>query len=348
MTPRVSSACLVALCAASSACTGAPAPSIRDEPRAAAPPRAPEVDEALLKWLELQAVHGDAFGRRVLYTWTTPAQVEEAARTGTLLLKKDGDGKRSIFDETIGTNKGLPTAQIAALAPFERRRFAWANPWATSLGFGAERYGDALVRVVLKKSAIIGRLSPEGGSEVDLIGAQIGEYDLIRQPERLAAVYHVGSTDPTKPETAFREYVLLNESQIEEWSVATPTIRERLELDAAMLHRLARVLAGARRLESSVWAKAVTEGPWLLGARSDDAGRRYEAGLAFLTDRYRPLPDAVEAVARNLARLVPRGPPIVRAPNAAFPYALLGATAAPGAQRPCIHLGSQCVPIGGK
>ncbi len=112
--------------------------------------------------------------------------------------------------------------------------------------------------------------------------------------------------------------------------------------------RRTRVLADARRLETPrSGPTAVTEGPWLLGARSDDAARRYEAGLAFVTDPYRPLPEAVEAIAQNLTRLVPRGPAIVRAPTAQFPDDKL-VPATPGAARPCVRLGSQCVPIGFK
>jgi hypothetical protein len=343
---RVSTtALLAAFCAAQAGCGGSAEAPSRPGGVIPATPAPPDQDATLVKWLDLQTVHGDATGRRVLYTWTNAVQVEEAARTGTLLFKKDGDGKQSIFDASVAAQAWGVVAQLVALEPFALRRFAWVNPWATSRGFGAERYGDRLVRVVLKKGAVIGRLTPDGGSTVDVDGEVVPDYELIKHPERLAAVYHVGFTDPNKPETAFREFVLVNESQIEEWSVATPAIRERLELDAAMLHRAARALGGVRIRDASIWAREVGEGPWRTGARSDDAQRRFEASLAFVSDPYRPLPPAVELIAKGLEALPPQGEPIVRAPAARFPLDKLVPKAA-GARPPCIRQGSQCIPIG--
>jgi hypothetical protein len=340
-------ALFAAWCAASSACAGqAPPPARPKGVTAAARVATPEAERALIKWLDLQAVHGDAAGRRVLYTWTHAAQVDEATRSGKLLLKKDGEnGKQSIFDASLAAQPYAVIAQLLALEPFERRRFAWVNPWATSRGFGAESDGDRLIRVVLKKGAVIGRFTPEGGPEVDVDGETISDFELIKHPERLAAVYHVGFTDPTKPETVFREYVLVNESQIEEWSVATPAIRERLELDATMLHLAARSLAGVRIRDGATWAHDLGEGVWRIGARSDDAQRRYEAALAFASAAYQPLPQVVEAIAKGLEALPPQGAPIVHVPDARFPLDRL-IPATPGAQRPCVRQGSMCIPIG--
>jgi hypothetical protein len=94
----------------------------------------PRVDAtaALTKWLDLQDVRADSAGRRVLYTWTSAAQVEEAARSGTLLLKRDGEnGKQSGFAADVAAKINSPTSVLMTLDVFQKRRFAWPNPWAT-------------------------------------------------------------------------------------------------------------------------------------------------------------------------------------------------------------------------
>ncbi len=205
--------------------------------------RAPDVIEELAA----RGVYHDDFARAELYTWTTAEQVTALRRDRRLLVAEGGAGMGPspyLRGLTAVAERGGAGRELAALLlehpALRRRRYAWTSPFATMMGLGPVRYGDALIRVVLAPRALLLRFRP-GDAEpfvaVDLRGAAVPIAELLADPGRLGAVYHV--RDGPRDELPFREYVLCNEAMVLAWSVATPEIQAQVDADIDLLTRLA-------------------------------------------------------------------------------------------------------------
>jgi hypothetical protein len=200
---------------------------------------APEAGPSLEARLRRYAVTDDDFARRVLYTWTQPAQIDRLRKTPTLLTATAYEGfgpSRFVLDlEDRIREKKDPDAQAILMHPrLARRRYAWVAPFATRISLSKHPYGDALIKVVLKDTAHLAHFDPEAGAMrfVDINGKPVEKLD----PSRLAAVYHVRKQKTaTEP---FREYVLCNEEQIASWSWGTDDIRAELDEEKALLRQL--------------------------------------------------------------------------------------------------------------
>jgi hypothetical protein len=285
----------------------APAPAT-----APAPPTTGEL-------LAARAVHHDAYARSVLYTWTTPPQVAALREHRRLLVaeSKDGFGRSVYLRGLARLAAEQPIAGLLLEHPgLARRRYAWPNPYATTMGLGPIRYGDCLIKVELAATAVIVRFRPADAAPfaaVDLQGRDVPIAALVADPSRIAAVYHVrdGPTD----ELAFREYVLVNEAQVAGWSVATPEVRAQVDADVALIEALKAELAwlpaaAVRAPAAPAWAAALP-GMTLLD--------RWHASLAFDNLRYRPGRADLAAIAAALRSYDPAGEPLVHRPGAVFP-----------------------------
>ncbi|MBZ5712504.1 hypothetical protein [Nannocystis pusilla] len=275
------------------------------------------------------AVHHDDFARSVLYTWTTREQID-ALRASHRLLVADGDvGERSPYlralDVLVGA--GHPLAAVLRDHPrHRRRRYAWTSPLATTLGLGARRYGDALVRIDLAPDALIVAVRPRAAEPfvlVDMSGRPVDLSVAVADPGRIGAVYHVrdGPDDPV----AFREYIVCNESKIAEWSVATPAIRARVDADIDLLESLRRGDLAHLPAEA---VRAPAAASWASAAPRPTPLDRWHAILAFDNERYRPTPSNLAAVAEALRGYDPAGAPLVHRPAVAFPADQLASHAA--------------------
>ena len=296
----------------------APQPAVGQRaPSAVAPTAAPpavDPDAELRKTLAEGAVHDGSFARRVLYTWTTLAQVGELYSKRVLLTRtRSSDGKRSLFDRRL-ERAGTEVAKLLLKPELSLRRFAWTNAWATRLGFEGESYGNRLIRVSLHADAIIGRLSAAGDLDfVDLRGNPVAERTVLDQPHRLAAVYHVWDGNPHSfggPRVALREYVLINESMIETWELETPLVEHEHK---ASEHVARQILESTGRGPwatrpaaaglPKTWTRTT---PLSADAPIEDL---YEANLAFAGDGYRPTRGTLAALTGALAdRKTSRGP----------------------------------------
>mgnify|MGYP006969383408 CR=1 FL=1 len=152
--------CTVALAGCDSSASSEPPPvaTIEPEPKQTSQPLpGPEIDpdpRALMMRLAPHAVSDDNFVRRVLYTWTTAEQAKEVRQDKQLLRRSnDAEGKIAWFDAQI-RKRSDRMSKLLQTPPFDKRRFAWTRPWATSMG----GYGDVLVRMELKPDAVIGNL----------------------------------------------------------------------------------------------------------------------------------------------------------------------------------------------
>lgn len=304
------------------------APTQREEVRAPAVEADAVADAAgaLRERLAARAVYHDDFARVVLYTWTTAAQIE-ALRASRRLLVAEAKAGVGPSAYVLGLTRVVRTRgaghELAALllehAGLRRRRYAWTSPFATTMGLGPVRYGDALVRVELDARAVIVGFRPGAGepfTAVDVHGQAVALAELVAEPERIAAVYHV--RDGPREAVAFREYVLCNEARISAWSIATPEIRAQVDADVALIDAL--------RASALAWlpAAAVDQPAALAWPTARAHGLlldAWQASLAFANQRYRPTADNFAAIAAAMRGYDGRGAPLVHHPQAAFPAA---------------------------
>ncbi len=287
-------------------------------------PRPSEPEDAagaLRQWLALQVVYAEEPARRVFYTWTTEAQIAELRRSRVLLTRSEAPDRPSLFQQEVQKVTYTTLARLLVEPGFARRRFAWTNPWATVRGWNNESYGNRLVRVSLKENAVIARFV-DGAHRgfVGLDGAVVFDQELFKNPDRLAAVFHVhGAHDGV--EAPFREFVLCNEAAIEEWEVDTPEIAARARLDATMLVRLRDAMARGGFDEAAgdqrSWRRVVADTLWNAAVPRPSLEQLYAANLAFLNDRYVPDRGRIDEIVRALSAL-PAGVPLRHRPGVTF------------------------------
>jgi hypothetical protein len=205
--------------------------------------------------LASQAVFNQAPMQRVLYSWTTPEQVEELRRDRQLFVRSEQAGAGRGFAFTaiaqIAAFSDQTSQQLARLLAgdlFAKIRYAWPNPWATRMGWPGEDYGNQLLRVVLKESAWTVLVQQNALTVRDMSGNVVPLSTAIAMPERIGAIFFVkdatfggaGCTGGTFQSNAggatYREFILGNEAMVEEWSLATPEILQRLSDDIAALN----------------------------------------------------------------------------------------------------------------
>jgi hypothetical protein len=251
------------------------------------------------------SVTDDDFYRSPLYTWTTPAVVGAVRLTHTLLVATTTSGgfvspfNRAIAVFAVTARPGADIAKILRDDPrLSRRRYAWPAPYATVLGVGPRAYGNALIRIDLRDDAWIGRFAPgepDPFTFVDAAGHRIANADVVADPDRIAAIFHVRS-DAAVP---YREYVVCNPAMIDKWSVATPEIRAELDAERSLVSELGAITV------ANAEAPAVTD--WSTKATALTTLARWHATLAFDNERYRPLPAALAHLAKTLANYDPAG-----------------------------------------
>lgn len=218
---------------------------------------APSVDPGAAKLLAAAAVDDDTFARRVLYTWTTPAQIDELGKETSFLGRfltrmESGAYGRSMFDVELDMllmkDKSDPLAKAlrGGKKGLSYRRFAWTTPWPTIVPLGTQSYGDQLLRVELRADAILARFESNASPRWRFVGTDghdIPQAEALAHLERLGAILHVAvpaAADAGTGERAYREYVLCNESMIESFSYASPEALAELSASADLMVSLAK------------------------------------------------------------------------------------------------------------
>lgn len=274
--------------------------------------------------LAAHAVYHDDFVRPVLYSWTTAEQAA-ALRASLRLLVADArtGGRPSPFNQSLAelAARGGPGREVAELLlshpGLKRRRYAWSSPFATTLGLGPRRYGDALIRIELAPHALLGVFRPAAAEPfafVDLRGAPVSVAAALAEPARIAGFYHVRDA-PGDP-VAFREYVICNESALASWSIATPEIAAELDAEVALLEDLRTGPFGHLPIEAAL---APAKTAWQGAAASPTAVDLWRASLAFDVAHYRPGAANLAAIAAALRQHDARGGPLTHRPDAPFP-----------------------------
>ena len=319
----------VATLALAAACshreTAKPLTSDEIDPTDAAKDAGPTRAELAARLARLTVTHDD-FARQVLYTWTTPDQIADLRKSGVLLVK-DGSTKPSGYEiqlDAIWRGKG-PGSDLAALLRSHpglvKQRYAWTAPFATRRSLNPadtsdHGYGDALVRIVLRDDAYVGMfdpLLPDPWKWVDLKNRPVPTWEVVAHPERIGAVYHVERAGASP--VSYREYVLCNETMIDEWSVATKEIRDEVEEETTLVEALATL--GVDAPQSASLETLSTSWPAVHSLQSLEED--WSAAIAFGNEHYVPTKKNLEELARRMHLWDPTPPELVMHPKAIFP-----------------------------
>jgi len=290
---------------------------------------AAEARAHLFELLRKHAVTHDDFARKTLYSWTTEEQVKALNENGVLLVAdaNTGDGPSGFNREldalaTAKTNGSEIATLLLGHPGLVKRRYAWPSPFATRMGLSTKTYGSFLLRVDLKDDAIVARFDrslPDPWLFTDLKGHTIDKQKIIDDPSKLAAIYHVH----TDKEISFREYVIVNESMIEEWSFGTETIQKEVDSEIAMLAEL-------KSAHLKRETKGATAAHWkTLDAKDTNVLASWDACVAFDNDKYDPEDDDVDAMTDALGHCgapTPTAPKIVKKPTLKFPTGVASVT----------------------
>ena len=244
----------------------------------------------------------DRFARRELFSWTSGSTAARLAAEGPPLLRVPIHRRApdvSFYDVHLRATEDLALRTLLTAAPFDKTRYAWPNPWGAALGVEDERYGDRLIRVLLRADAVVARFLPrEGaGAAIDgpewafqaVDGSAVSRDDVLAHPARLAAILHVRSAWAGKTFVGYREYVLVQEAAIERFELGTPAVRAALSNGAALIEQLRRSAAVPRtRSNDALFLESVVAVGWPHGeAASPEAA--WFLTLPFPRSRFRDL-----------------------------------------------------------
>jgi len=246
---------------------------------------APTVEDRL----DALAVTDDDFYRSVLYTWTTQDSIADLRASRVLLVATATSGRfTSPFNRALAQLDRRRRGPVQAVAhalvtepTLLHRRYAWPAPFATVMGLGSRSYGTAVIRIELRPEAWNGRFDPTARQPfrfVDAAHQAVALVDVLAQPDRIAAIYHVRADAAVA--ARFREYVVCNAGMVARWSIATPDIRAEIDSERALLVELGARLGTVGRRAPSVprsWAHRLAT-PSLV--------ERWTAALAFDNSRY--------------------------------------------------------------
>lgn len=238
----------------------------------------------------MRQIYDNDFCRNTFYSWTTEEQINDLRKTRTLLTKSKSDkGEYSIYDVSLRdpTLRNDDFIQVLLEERFAKKRYAWANSFATVMGWEEENYGHHLLKIVLRDSAIIGRFKRIYEKEVlgfyDLKGRKLSNDYVLKHTNRIAAIYHINSFKGSREQfhqkkvrrtsmeytskhsnestnIHFREFVIVNEDMILNWSYGTEEIKEEIRYEIALLKNL------KRSKDAKEYAYYHSQGDWRLAS----------------------------------------------------------------------------------
>ncbi len=216
------------------------------------------------KVLKPYIVTNQDFYRRELYSWVSREELEEIRDEGKVLLDDDGEqGELDHYEDGLEHDEfeRHPLSNILREDRFENRRFAWPHVWPIVKGLEGEARGSALLKVTLKKEALICRVNPHYPDSLRLVnrnGEEIPPERYSKVRRRIAAVYYVNDiyekdrfVNPSKKysrverkymehlnESFFRGYVLVNEDMIASFSHGPDSLSSKLKEERELLQEL--------------------------------------------------------------------------------------------------------------
>ena len=256
--------------------------------------------------------------RRELYSWTTDEQVAELRKDKLLFTTTEtaglGPGFAFTYLQQLASDQTDPErAQLAGILAgdlFSKKRYAWPEPWATRMGWPGEDYGSNLLRIVLKPRAWLALIVGGQIIVVDQDNAPVTPAAAIANPERLGAIFYwkdgaLGGGQCggsfANGGNGYREFILGNPAMVEEWSLATPQIRERLVANIDQLTRLLTQIRSCPTTSGAAsWNLSVTCAWDMPGLAPFSDLTAYEQALAIPSENYLPVPARIAAMIETL------------------------------------------------
>lgn len=273
------------------------------------PAHVPPAGRAQPEGLRFDDAYHDRAARPVVYSWTTLEQATALRQDRVLFTKvaRDDFGPGFLYQVlTELATAGNVLAQELAKPAYAKGRYAWVNPWATSLGFQGEEYGSELLRIELRPEARFVRIFRKLGA-VDVVGVDgtvVPTAQALGRLDLLAGAYFVnedegggGTFGTTILPGTYRELYVGNLAMVARWSLGTQVIVDVLRNAAAALRRLAPFNASFTETDAQ-WKARVVRTQW--GFPPTDATTSFESSLCFLDPSYRPTQANLEALARHL------------------------------------------------
>jgi hypothetical protein len=255
--------------------------------------------------------------RREFFSWTTDEQAAELRRDQILFTRSErpgmGPGYAFEFLEQFARDSSQPErAMLASLIGgqlFAKARFAWTEPWATRMGWPGEVYGGKLLRIVLKPQAwlVIVR-----GAELLVFDQQnesVSLAEALADPTRLGAIYYEKDAAAGGPRcggsfvsggNGYREFILGNLAMVEEWSLGTQQIRDRLSANIQQLSTFLQRFRGCPVTSSALQWNLDVVCAWSRSGAARTELEAYERSLAIPSDNYLAVPERIATMIETL------------------------------------------------
>jgi hypothetical protein len=218
-------------------------------------------------------------------------------------------------------------AQLAGLLGgklFEKARYAWSEPWATRMGWPGEDYGGNLLRIVLKPEAWVVVVRQGNLNVVDLQNQPVTLTQALANPERLGAIFYEKDAFAGGPVctgsfafggNGYREFIVGNLAMVEEWSLGTQQIRDRLSENIAQLTSfLERTRACPITTSAEQWNLDVVC-QWESPSSASTDLFAYQQALAIPSDNYLAVPERLAAMIETLQEDLFEPDPLVVTPG---------------------------------
>jgi hypothetical protein len=184
-----------------------------------------------------QIFDGCALFARELYTWTTDEQAAQLRKDKILFSQAAGSGAPFTFlsNAASGSANGDQLEQ-GLTGEFQMGRYAWPEPWATRMGWPGQDPGGQLLRILLKPEALVLVALPGSVTVFDAQARSVATSDALAQPERIGAIYFDTSNETSgNCGGGYREFLVGNLAMVQEWSIGTQQIAERVAANVALL-----------------------------------------------------------------------------------------------------------------
>jgi hypothetical protein len=200
---------------------------------------------------------------REFYSWTSDEQALGLRQDRMLFSRAAGSGAPFTMLHKLASD---PSADAAPLAQklgnlLAMGRYAWPEPWATRMGWPGQDPGHQLLRIVLKPEA---RLAVVINSELTILDARglpVPIADAAAHPEQIGGVYFdTTAFDPRgcASGTGYREFLLGNLAMVQEWSLGTQPIADRIRSNIADLTQFLNDIRSCPvTSDSATWARSV-------------------------------------------------------------------------------------------
>jgi hypothetical protein len=302
------------------------------------PPNNPSVPPCALPALTEAAVFAEQVfdnarvARREFFSWTTDEQAAELRRDQVLFTRTErpGLGRGYAFEYLAALAENSTESERATLASllggelFAKARFAWSEPWATRMGWPGEEYGGNLLRIVLKPEAWLAVVKGGDLMVYDQQNQVVPLSEVLAEPARLGAIFYEKDAIAGGPScqgsfihggNGYREFILGNLAMVEEWSIGTQQIRDRLSANIEQLTTfLERIRVCPVTTGANDWNLLVVCS-WDFGGAPKTELAAYEQSLAIPSENYLAVPQRIAAMIDTLQADLFEPDPLVVTPG---------------------------------